>query len=566
MAAVLLAASACAPSLQASNGPMDDLSVDPVRMATADEVGPSPGADFLIGQFAMEVGDIVQASDALQRALAADPDDLELRRQVFFLNVARGMRPAAVNQAKAVVELDPAADEPRLALFVDALQANRLDEARRQLDAMPERSVAALVSPLLRAWLSVAQGDPAAGLRAMPPPNPEDPLFAVLVYHRAALHALAGTPAAGLPELRTLVLRDEGAPVRATLLAVRLVFQLEGQASAQALLMEASARGQQPALVRAAAQALASGHAPEAGLDTAGEGVADTLLAISEALRQQNAGGRAIVYARLASWAAPADGEVTLTVADLLVGQDNPDLALEVLRGLPADSPWGWEGQLAMADALVAAERPGQAEQLLTQMAAERPERIDALVKLGDFARRTEDYPAAVEAYDQALQRAGAPSRGQWRLFYARGVARERTGDWDGAAADLQQALQLEPDQPQVLNYLGYSWVDRGENLEVALEMLQKAVELRPRDGFIVDSLGWAYFKVGRYDDAVAWLERAVEAEPGDPVINDHLGDAYWRVGRMREARFQWQRALTLGPDETVERQVQDKLAKGLPS
>jgi Flp pilus assembly protein TadD len=256
---------------------------------------------------------------------------------------------------------------------------------------------------------------------------------------------------------------------------------------------------------------------------------------------------------------------VKLTVADLLVGQNNPDLAIDVLRAVPADSPWHWEAQLATADALVAAGKRDEAMRQLTEMAAARPERIDALVKLGDLARRSDDYATAERAYDEAIGRVG-PAVSPWRLYYARGVARERLGNWDAAALDLQEALRLEPDQPQVLNYLGYSWVDRGENLETALGMLQKAVELRPRDGFIIDSLGWAYFKVGRYEDAVTWLERAIEAEPGDPVINDHLGDAYWKTGRTREARFQWQRALSLNPEEAVVRVLQEKLANGLPS
>jgi tetratricopeptide (TPR) repeat protein len=566
MLVVTLAASACAPSLRASSGPMDDLTAAPMPMQTAADIGSGPGADFLVGQFAMEVGDIAQAQSALQRALAADPDDLELRRQVFFLNIASGERVGAVTQARGLVELDPAADEPRLALFVDALQGGRLGEARAQLEAMPERSVGSLISPLLRAWLMVAEGDPAGALQAMPAINPEDPLFAVLVYHRAAMHALAGEPAAGLPALKALVVRPEGAPMRATVLAARLVAEQEGPDAAMAMLDEVEALQEQPPMVRRLALSAVEGRVPDRTLTTAGEGVADTLLAIAEALRQQRAGGRAIVYARLAAWAAPDDGEVTLTVANLLVGQDNPQLAIDILQAVPDSSPWSWEAQLAMADALVAAEKQSEARRLLTEMAAARPERVDALVELGDLARRSDDYKTAEQAYDDALERLGPSAPGQWRLYYARGVARERLGEWDAAALDLQEALRLEPDQPQVLNYLGYSWVDRGENLQVALGMLEKAVELRPQDGFIIDSLGWAYFKVGRFDDAVSWLERAVEAEPGDPVINDHLGDAYWRTGRTREARFQWQRALSLEPEEAVVRSLQDKLAHGLPS
>lgn len=563
---LLLLTTACAPALRADDTTYDDLVAAPARLETGNAVGSSVIADYLVGQYAMDVGDIVQAAGALERALQADPDDLELRRQVFFLDVASGDRKGALEQAKALLDLDPASDEPRLALFVEALRQGRPAEARSILDALPEHSVGGLIAPVLRAWLVVAEGDPKRALEVLPKADPDDPLFPVLVYHRAALMALAGQAGAGLAELLPMVQQHPPIPVRAALLATRLIYEVNGQAAALAFLDEALAAQEQPAVLGRVADELEAGRPPPAGLATPSEGVADMLLAIVDALQQQSAAGRAIVFARLASWAAPDDGEAMLALAGLMVAQGNAALAVDVLKELPAESPWGWEARLATADALIADGRPDEGKQLLVRMADERPQRIDALVKLGDLARSHEDYSGAERAYDQAIQRVGEPSRRHWRLFYARGVARERTGAWDAAAADLQEALRLEPDQPLVLNYLGYSWVDRGQNLQTALGMLQKAVELRPRDGFIIDSLGWAYFKIGRMDEAVVWLDRAVEAEPGDPVINEHLGDAFWRTGRIREARFQWQRALTLSPDDEVARLLRDKLENGLES
>jgi Flp pilus assembly protein TadD len=186
-------------------------------------------------------------------------------------------------------------------------------------------------------------------------------------------------------------------------------------------------------------------------------------------------------------------------------------------------------------------------------------------VQLGNLLRRDEEYEGAESAYSRAIDRLGTPEREDWTLFYARGIAYERTKQWPKAEADFLRALELEPEQPFVLNYLGYSWVDQGMRLDEARDMLDRAVALRPDDGFIVDSVGWVHYRLGEYPQAVESLERAVELEPGDPVINDHLGDAYWRVGRQREARYQWQRALSLEPDEELIETIEQKLRSGLP-
>jgi Flp pilus assembly protein TadD len=218
-----------------------------------------------------------------------------------------------------------------------------------------------------------------------------------------------------------------------------------------------------------------------------------------------------------------------------------------------------------LARALHGIEQREEAFALLGRLADAEPERLDALIQLGDLLRRDEDYGRAETAYSRAVERIHDPRADQWTLFYARGITYERTKRWPRAEEDFLYALELEPEQPFVLNYLGYSWVDMGMNLDRAKAMLERAVELRPDDGFIVDSLGWVHYRVGEYDAAVDSLERAVELEPGDPVINDHLGDAYWRVGREREARFQWERALSLEPEEDTVSGIREKLRTGLP-
>jgi Flp pilus assembly protein TadD len=202
---------------------------------------------------------------------------------------------------------------------------------------------------------------------------------------------------------------------------------------------------------------------------------------------------------------------------------------------------------------------------MLQKMSTQVPKMIGAELELGDLLRDKKSFNDAVAAYDEAIRRAtaaGLPER--WSMFYDRGVALERAHQWDRAEGDLLHALQLKPDQPMVLNYLGYSWIDRGQNLDRGMKMIEKAVELRPDDGYIIDSLGWAHYRTGDYAGAVGYLEKAIELVPEDSTINDHLGDAYWQVGRLTEARYQWHRALQFGPEEKEIKPIEAKLEHGV--
>jgi Flp pilus assembly protein TadD len=208
--------------------------------------------------------------------------------------------------------------------------------------------------------------------------------------------------------------------------------------------------------------------------------------------------------------------------------------------------------------------RTDEAVASLSALAAERPARADALIAMGDLLRGKERFAEAAAAYDKAFARVTAIEPRHWALFYSRGIALERSNQWERAQADFLKALELNPDQPYVLNYLGYSWVEHGVNLDKALSMIETAVKLRPDDGYIVDSMGWVLYRLGRYDEAVPHLERAVELRPADATINDHLGDAYWRIGRETEARFQWQRALVFKPEPAEAREIETKIKRGL--
>jgi Flp pilus assembly protein TadD len=271
-----------------------------------------------------------------------------------------------------------------------------------------------------------------------------------------------------------------------------------------------------------------------------------------------------LIYARLA-----LELEPDFSLAQLLAGEIRDDQgrtadALALYNAVGPQSPLYWSARLRAALALDQLDKTDEAEAMLKTLATQRPNSIEPLVELGDVYRGHEKYEDAATAYDQAIARQKSGDANSWRLYYDRGVSLERSGRWPLAEADLKHALELAPQEPLVLNYLGYSWIDKGENLSDALKMIERAVELRPNDGYIVDSLGWAYYRLGDLAKATQYLERAIELMPEDPTINDHLGDVYWKVGRKLEARFQWTHARDLKPDPDELEKIEQKLKVGL--
>jgi len=300
---------------------------------------------------------------------------------------------------------------------------------------------------------------------------------------------------------------------------------------------------------------------------SAADGLAEALFDLASVVNQPETTDLALLYDRCALELRPHLAVAQLLLADILSGQNKPQESLAILADIPANSRYSWSAQLRTAANLETLGRVDEAVAELRVMAAKEPERTSAEIQLGDLLRGQKRFSEAADAYSEAIRRlkaAGSPP--YWSLYYSRGVAFERSDQWNRAEADLEHALELKPDQPLVLNYLGYSWIDRGQQLKRGLQMIEKAVALRPEDGYIVDSLGWAHYRLGDYAAAVEYLEKAVELVPDDPTINDHLGDAYWKSGRTTEARYQWRQALQFKPDKDDVKPIEAKLDSGLPA
>lgn len=320
---------------------------------------------------------------------------------------------------------------------------------------------------------------------------------------------------------------------------------------------------------------LNEGDAPRGGTAKAGTiplmvtnaqaGAAEALYGLGASLGRRGGEDLGLVYLQLSLHLAQQHELALLSLADLYEAMKKPDMAIKIYERIPHASPLHRNASIQMAADLDALERSEEAQKRLEELLKDDPKDLEATLALGNLLRGHKKFAECGEAYSKAIDLIGKPEKANWTVFYFRGICYERSKQWPKAEADLKKALELYPDQPHVLNYLGYSWIDQGVNLDQGMEMIKKAVAQRPDDGYIVDSLGWAYYRLGNYEEATKELERAIGLKPEDPTINDHLGDAYWRIGRKLEATFQWNHARDLKPDPEELPKILEKLRTGLP-
>ncbi len=537
-----------------------------ILTATAVEAGSrSLAGAYLAARQAAQRNDLSAAARYFTAALALDPSNLRLREQALNFKIMTGDLSNGAVLAEILVKDQPGHRLANLTLVADAFVAADFDAAAKRLRDN-ESSFSPLLAGLLLGWAEIGRGDADAAEAAFLSLDSNAMFELFGNYHLGLARASIGDLEGAVAAFESAA-SDGAAPGARLARAHGAALELLGRKDEARKIYESSIEaGRGDRLLEAELARLERGGTPQLLVLSARSGAAEAMFSIAGALSQDRGrdNGAGLLYAQLAVALRPEMHEARLLAAELLEAVGQFEMAVDMFADIPRSSPFFVSAEVGRAAALRQLDRTPEAILALQTLTAEYPEAMSAHLALGDILRREKRFEEAAEAYTRAIDLIDAPERRHWALFYERGICFERSGQWEQAQADFFKALELEPDQPLVLNYLGYSWVELGINLDEAQAMIEKAVNQRPDDGYITDSLGWVLYRIGKYDEAVPYLERAVELAPVDPIINDHFGDALWMVGRKLEARFQWKRALSFEPDEKDAERIRQKLAKGL--
>ena len=518
---------------------------------------------YLAARQAARVNDAASAGDFYEMALMARPQDAELMRAALQAHILSGEMVQAAAMAERLVIPQPNDQQARILLAVQAVKDGRYDAALTHINEINPGPFADMVVPKIRLWTALALQDDAAAARATETLARGGVFTSVPLSQAAHAAEIAGDVEAAQAHYDKAV-RAGGARHLSFVLAYGEFLQRRGEADkADKLYTYFAERNLDNPHLEDARARLADGtplpveQKPQHGLAAAFAGIA-------EAMQGENRTDLALGFYRVAAHLAPSDDRIAFAVAKVLGAQERHVEAAEQFGRIAGDALSYDEAQIERAQMLYLAGAGEAAIAVLSAQLKRQPDNRDILISLGDLYRSESRFAKAEDMYDRAIGLSGEAVPRHWFLYFARGMMRERLGNWDMAETDLQLARKLSGDEPNVLNYLGYSWIDQGIFLDEGLKIIRQAVAKDPKNGAFIDSLGWAHYRLGNYDEALKLLERASQLEATDPVITDHLGDALWRNGRRVEARYQWRKALAFEPTEEDRIKIEGKLLKGL--
>jgi tetratricopeptide (TPR) repeat protein len=552
MVAMFLALAGCSGMARLDESPADK---EADRQANA-------FSTYLSARFAAGQHEMPEAAHYYAQSLKDDPGNAEIMSQAFFFASTSGDMETAGKYAAAMVAKVPDERSARLTLAVVAFKHKDYAGARKNLSLSAKGPFQSLVVSLFDAWGAAASGDAAGAMADMKSLGAQSGVEGLAAFHTALIADYLGQADVEAAYRKALVANRVSPRV---IEAYGNYLERAGRTADAHTLYERfiSEPGVAP-IVQSGLARLAQNKKPAPFIRSAEDGVAEGLFGIAASLSDQNSAEVSILYLRMALYLRPDLALADLLLADRFETLGKFEEAVSIYRDIDKSSPYFPMAATQAAVNESRLDRKTAAIADLKSLAEAYPNSSENWIALGDAYRDQDNDDAAIAAYNHAEKAIGAPQKRDWPLFYARAMAEDRAKHWDKAEADVNEALKLSPEQPELLNYLGYSWVDRNEKIPEALTMLEKARKLRPYDGYIVDSVGWAYYRLGRYDDAARTLEAAVLLVPGDSTINEHLGDALWKAGRRMDARFQWNHALAFANADTDKAAIEQKIKNGL--
>jgi tetratricopeptide (TPR) repeat protein len=549
-------------SAQTPDHPADNSAQFP---SSRDLKGLTTSGSYLAARHASVERDASSAATFYRSALRTDPKNNELLDRAFISSLAEGDIDEAVKLADRILTIDKNNRVARLVVGARDLKQKKYAAAQININQSVRGPITDLVATLLSGWAAYGAGDTKTAVANIDKlTGPEwYPIFKDL--HSGMILELANKEKEAGARLERAYKLDDSA-LRVTDAYARWLSRNKDAASAQAIYETFDKKLARHPLILEGIRETKAGKKLSPLVDSPQTGAAEALYGIGASLTRRGGEDLALVYLQLALYLAPNHSLALLSLADLYESVKKPQMAIKVYERVPANSVLKRNAQIQQATDLDTAERSDEAIKILKGVTAQDPKDLEAIMALGNIERGRKKFADCTQTYTQGIDALpSANEKGNWVYYYFRGICEERSKQWSKAEADMRKALDLQPEQPHVLNYLGYSWIDQGINLDDAMKMIKRAVEQRPDDGYIVDSLGWAYYRIGNFEDAVKNLERAIDLKPEDPTINDHLGDAYWRIGRTLEAKFQWAHARDLKPEPEELPKIEAKIENGLP-
>ncbi len=526
-------------------------------------IGDTQAGNYLAALVASADRDTPAAALYSREALRADPRNADLVERAFAAALADGDVASGFSLADRLLARDPSNSLARLAVAVRAIAEGQFVAARAQMAAGEAGRAHDVTTTLLTAWSYAGAYDLRHALETLD--RVRDPSVIVFRdYHAGLIADVLGDAPEAQRRLKAAYDADKNT-LRLADAYARFLARHNDVEGAKKIYADFDRLIPHHPLIVSATADLTAGKPLAPVVRNARDGAAEVLYGLGGAGTRQGDELAALIYLRLALYLRPDHDLAAVTVANLFEDLKRNDAAIRAYQLVPTSSPMYESAQIQAGLELDSIGRADDAMARLKEIVAANPKDSEAWSALGNLQRTAKNYEDAAASYDKAIELVGTPDRSNWTLFYFRGICFERAKQWPKAETDFKKALELYPDQPSVLNYLGYSWVDQGVNLDEAFKMLRRAVDLRPSDGYIVDSLGWAYYKLGHYQEATDELEKAIDLKPADPVVNDHLGDAYWRVNRRTEAHFQWNHARDMGPEPEDLPKILHKIEFGLP-